>query len=89
MFIIYAFAQIIITLYYAYYLKIITPDKSIYIPRFTLWYLLTTAELYLVEYILRRNSYKKMILLSILIALFSGFLPFVTNTLLSGKDNRK
>ncbi len=79
MFIIYAFAQIIISFYYAYCLKIISPSKSIFIPRFTLWYLLTSAELYLVEYILRRNSYKKMILLSILIALFSGFIPFVTN----------
>lgn len=81
MFIIYAFAQIIISLYYAYCLKIISPSKSIFIPRFTLWYLLTSAELYLVEYILRRNDHKKMILFSILIALFSGFLPFVTNTL--------
>lgn len=81
MFAIYAFAQIIISLYYAYCLKIISPNKSLFIPRFTLWYLLTSAELYLVEYILKRNSYKKMLLLSILIALFSGFLPFVTNTL--------
>ena len=80
MFIIYAFAQIIVSLYYAYCLKIISPSKSIFIPRFTLWYLLTSAELYLVEYILKRNSYKKMLLLSIIIALFSGFLPFVTNT---------
>ena len=81
MFIIYAIFQVIISLYYAYCLKIIRPSKSILIPRFTLWYLLTSAELYLVEYILRKNSYKKMILLSILIALFSGFIPFVTNTL--------
>ena len=80
MFIIYVFVQIIVSLYYAYCLKIISPSKSIFIPRFTLWYLLTSAELYLVEYILKRNSYKKMILLSILIAIFSGFLPFVTNT---------
>ena len=81
MFIIYAIAQIAVSLYYAYCLKIISPSKSIFIPRFTLWYLLTSAELYLVEYVLRRSSYKKMILFSILIALFSGFLPFVTNTL--------
>ena len=81
MFIIYVFAQITISLYYAYCLKIISPRKSIFIPRFTLWYLLTSAELYLVEYMLRKNSYKKMILISVLIALFSGFIPFVTNTL--------
>lgn len=81
MLIIYIIAQVLITLYYAYILKIIPTDKSILIPRFTLWYLLTCFWLYLSEYLFRKFKFKYVFITSILITLFIGFISIISDTL--------
>lgn len=81
MFLIFIIAQIIITLYYGYILKIIDPTKNLLSPRYTLWYLLTTASLYLTEYIFRKFGFKKSFIISLIISLGSGFISFITNNL--------
>lgn len=79
MFKIYAIMQLLVTFYYTYIIKIIIPGKSLLIPRFTLWYLLTCALLYLSEYIFRKHNFKYVFLNSMILALGTGFFSFVTN----------
>ncbi len=74
MFIIFVIAQTLITTYYKYGLKIIDKDTSVFIPRFTLWYLESVGWLYLTEYIIRKFDFKKVFIVSMLIAILSGFL---------------
>ena len=62
-------AQVFITLYYGYILKIIAPTKSLLIPRYTLWYLLTIATLYLCESIFKKYKFKFIFIVSMIIAL--------------------
>lgn len=81
MLIIYIIAQVLITLYYGYVLKIINPSKSLLSPRFTLWYLLTCAFLYLSEYILRKHKFKSVFIISLILALIVGFIKPITNIL--------
>jgi fucose 4-O-acetylase-like acetyltransferase len=78
---IFIIAQVLITIYYGFFLHIINPFKNILTPRFTLWYLLTCAFLYLSEYILRKVEFKKIFIISLFLALFSGFIPQITNFL--------
>ncbi len=80
MFLIYLISQIIITIYYAYILKIIN-NYNLFIPRFTLWYLLSGSILYLSEYLFRKYPFKKVFIISLIISLISGFIPFITNFL--------
>ncbi len=81
MFIIFAIAQVLATLYYAFVLNIMSPFKSIITPRFTLWYLLTCAILYLSEYVFRKFKFKYVFIISLLFGLLSGFLSVITNVL--------
>ncbi len=78
---IFIIAQILITLFYGYVLKIISPEKSLFIPRFTLWYLLTCSFLYLLEYVFKKFKFKPVFIISLIIALIAGFIKPVTNTL--------
>lgn len=81
MLIIFMVAQVLITLYFGLVLKTISPFKSIITPRFTLWYLLTCAWLYLSEYILRKARFKYAFIFSLIFALLSGFISIITNAL--------
>ena len=81
MFQIFIIAQILVTLYYGYVLNIISPDKSLFIPRFTLWYLLTCGFLYLSEYLFRNHKFTPVFIISLIIALGSGFISQITNFL--------
>lgn len=81
MLIIFVIAQILITLYYGYILKIISPNKSILIPRFTLWYLLTCFWLYLSEYLFKKFKFKYVFIFSLIFAILSGFISTITNNL--------
>lgn len=81
MLIIFIIAQVLITLYYGLVLKTISPFKSIITPRFTLWYLLTCAWLYLLEYVFRKFKFKYVFIISLLFAILSGFISVITNTL--------
>lgn len=74
MLIIFLISQVLVTLYYKYGIQIISPDKSILIPRFTLWYLLTISCLYSLEYIFRKYSFKTVFTISLIVALTSGFI---------------
>jgi fucose 4-O-acetylase-like acetyltransferase len=74
-------AQVLITLYYGFVLHIISPTKSLLEPRFTLWYLLTCAWLYLSEYLFRKYKFKYVFPISLIIGLFSGFVAPITNFL--------
>ena len=81
MFIIFLIMQIITTIYYGFVLKIISFDKSFLIPRFTLWYLLTCSYYYLSDYLLRKIKFKHIFIISIIFAIFGGFIPIFTNIL--------
>lgn len=81
MLIIFIIAQVLITLYYGLVLKTISPFKSIITPRFTLWYLLTCAWLYLLEYVFRKFKFKCAFIISLLFAILSGFIRIITNAL--------
>lgn len=81
MLIIFIIAQILLTIYYGYILKIISPSKSILTPRFTLWYLLASSFLYLSEYIFRKYKFKYVFIISLILALGSGFISQITNFL--------
>ncbi len=81
MLMIFAIAQVVITLYFGLVLKTISPFKSIITPRFTLWYLLTCAWLYLLEYVFKKFKFKYVFIISLILALLSGFIGAITNTL--------
>ena len=81
MLIIYIVLQILITIYYTYVLHIINPTKSILIPRFTLWYLLTCVYLYLAEYLFRNYKFKPVFITSLILALLIGFVKPINDTL--------
>lgn len=78
---IYIIAQILVTIYYGYVLQIISPSKSLLTPRFTLWYLLSCTFLYLSEYIIKNYKFRNVFIISLLIALGSGFISQVTDSL--------
>lgn len=69
--------QILITCYYAFILKIINFNLNIFIPRYTLWFLVSLTTYYLLDYILEKVSYKIMIPLAFILSLLSGFIPFI------------
>ena len=71
----YIFWDVLITLYYYYSLHIISFDKSIILPRYTLWFLITLITYQLMEYVMDKVPGKIMIPLSILIGVGSGFIP--------------
>jgi fucose 4-O-acetylase-like acetyltransferase len=73
--------QILTTIYYVYVLNIISLEKGIFVPRYTLWYLLTCTYFYLIDYILLKSKFKYSFTISIILGLFGGFLPFINNTL--------
>ncbi len=81
MFTIFIIAQTIITLYYTYVLGIVSPDKNPLIPRYTLWFLLTCGSLYLLEYLIRKFNFKTIFILSLIVALISGFFSEINNFL--------
>lgn len=70
-------SDIIINLYYGYVLDIIDPTNNVLAPRYTLWYLLTCTWLHLLEYIIKKIKPKTMLIISIIIAILCGFIPFV------------
>lgn len=67
--------QTIITIYYSFILQITSFSLNYLIPRYTLWFLITSIFYTTSEFILKKTSYKLMLPLSIAIGLFSGFLP--------------
>ncbi len=78
----YIIFQILITLYYAFVLKIIDFDWTfLFTPRYTLWYLLTCACLYLSEYLIKKFEFKKLFIISLILALGCGFIPFINDFL--------
>lgn len=72
--------QVITTLYYYFILKSLSADAILY-PRYTLWYLLTCGYLYLSEYIFPKFNYKNIFIVSLILMLVSGFIPFITDFL--------
>lgn len=78
---IYLIFNTLTTLFYYFVLKTITIHDFFIHPRYTLWYLLTCFWLYLSEYGLIKINYKKAFFFSILITLFIGFVPFITDFL--------
>lgn len=81
MFLIFLVAQILITIYFRETLGIISNSDSYLVPRFTLWYLITTSILYLSEYIFRKFKFSKVFIISIILGLTSGFVGFISDTL--------
>lgn len=78
----YLILQTAITLYYAFVLKIIDFDWAfLFTPRYTLWYLLTCTFLYLSEYLIKRFEFKKLFIISLIVALGCGFIPFINDFL--------
>lgn len=73
--------QTIITIYYAFVLKIIDFNLNYFIPRYTLWFLITMIFYNLSEVILERTNYKIMIPLSFVIGLLAGFIPIIGEVL--------
>lgn len=79
--IVYIITQLLVTFYYKYIICIIGNSKSIFEPRYTLWYLLTCSSLYLCEYIIRKIKFKTIFILSLLISLLVGFISQINNFL--------
>ena len=78
----YIIFQTLITLYYAFGLKIIDFDWTfLFTPRYSLWYLLTCTFLYLSEYLIKRFNFKKLFIISLILALGCGFIPFINDFL--------
>lgn len=73
--------QTIITIYYAFVLKIVDFNLNYFIPRYTLWFLITMIFYNLFEFILEKTSYKIMIPISIIVGLLVGFIPWIGSTL--------
>lgn len=69
--------DILITLYYYFNLHIISFDKSIILPRYTLWFLITLITYQLMEFVMDKVSWKKMIPISIVVGVISGFIPSI------------
>ena len=67
----------IITLYYYFVLHIISFDKTIILPRYTLWFLITLITYQLMEYVMDKVPWKIMIPLAIIIGVGSGFIPSI------------
>ncbi len=65
----------LITLYYYFSLHIISFDKSIILPRYTLWFLITLITYQLMEYVMDKVPGKVMIPLSVIVGVLSGFIP--------------
>lgn len=73
--------QTIITVYYAFVLKIVDFNLNYLIPRYTLWFLITMLFYNLSELILEKTNYKVMIPISVILGLLAGFLPYIGETL--------
>lgn len=78
---IYIIAQVLITLYYEYVINIVEDGETIFIPRFTLWYLLTCSYLYLSEYLFRKYNFKTVFIISLILGLSSGFIECIDDYL--------
>lgn len=70
-------SDMIINIYYGCVLDIIDPTDNLLAPRYTIWYLLTCTWLHLLEYIIKKIKPKTMLIISIMIAILCGFIPFV------------
>ncbi len=79
MFLLFIVSQIIVTLYFKYVLGILGSNASIFEPRYTLWYLITCASLYLLEYLIRNKNFKKVFIITLLIGIFIGFVSFIND----------
>lgn len=73
--------QTIITIYYAFVLKIIDFNLNYFIPRYTLWFLITLIFYNLFEFALEKVNYKIMLPISIIVGLLVGFIPWIGATL--------
>ena len=73
--------QTIITIYYAFVLQIIDFNVNYFVPRYTLWFLITMIFYNIAEIILEKISYKVMIPLSFVAGLLIGFIPIIGATL--------
>ena len=68
----------LVTIYYAFVLKIISTDiETLFLPRYTYWFLLTLIYYNMMEYIMDKVNWKIMIPLSFIIGILSGFIPYV------------
>ena len=73
--------QTIITVYYAFVLNIVEFNLNYFVPRYTLWFLITMIFYNIVEPFLEKINYKIMIPLSFGIGLLVGFIPIIGRTL--------
>ena len=73
--------QTIITIYYAFVLQIIDFNVNYFVPRYTLWFLITMIFYNIAEIILEKISYKVMIPLSFVAGLLIEFIPIIGATL--------
>ncbi len=74
---IYLLWQTGITIYYAFVLNIIKFNLNYWIPRYTLWFLISMITYNLAEIILDKVDAKIMIPISFLLGILSGFIPWI------------
>ena len=78
---IYLLWQTIITIYYAFILNIVEFNLNYFVPRYTLWFLITMIFYNILELLLEKINYKIMIFISIGVGLLVGFIPIIGKTL--------
>lgn len=73
----YLICQMIVTFYYSFILKTMNFSFNVFYPRYTYWFLLTMISYLCLEYIFIKINFKITILLSFIISLVIGFIPFI------------